>query len=592
MLSCGSSSSGAASAIGAKEAVQVDRLELLESYWAVAERGARLQMKAELEKFIADYSESELTDRARVLLAWILVEQRKLESARKELNRLTVTQGRLFDEKELLLGKIARREGDAAESLKHLLPLRGKLFTDEAQRVHSAELVQSAIAARRYRLAIDAMVTRAQQALKNNRKLSDEIVQDIRSLPVHILLRIAEEFYSTEPGNEVNEVDVARGELLEVIVNYLAKQAVKQKDSRLARDLLESAPTWLRAGPYGDELSNLSLLAREEARINGRTIGVVLGGVDPEDNKTQARSIQVALGLSRAIKQAPEAQVELVFAENRGSLRAALGVLTGMGASILVSGVNPQQSAQARRYANENQVPVLLLTPPESGESLGEFAFSLGLSESEQLAFMLSEREPKDPTEELVRLQPVFSNEVCLSPLARQAALLSLVNGFEKDQDIQLAFFGSVSCARALLRTLKVRQSRASVILGLEASPLNTARKDVTRLSAGDWQSVARAPQFAYSELEVQPFRGASSWFGSLGIDAARLALAALKLLPNDGAVKQARVKARYRQAQRALATVSTDLLTSSMNGFDAKHRIPYRISISRIESKPLTTRD
>src|SRR5690606_22111151 len=105
-------------------------------------------------------------------------------------------------------------------------------------------------------------------------------------------------------------------------------------------------------------------LAQEEAQIRGRSVGVVLGGATVEERR---RSVRVALGLRRGLRasagdqESEEQSIEFLSAENRGSLGAALGMLSSLGASILVAGVNDEGALEALSFSEVRKVPVVVM---------------------------------------------------------------------------------------------------------------------------------------------------------------------------------------------------------------------------------------
>src|SRR5690606_26828070 len=63
------------------------------------------------------------------------------------------------DEATIVLAAIRHHQKRAVEALDLLEPLSGKLVTDEARREFSEIRIQASLAARRWRLAVDTMVS-------------------------------------------------------------------------------------------------------------------------------------------------------------------------------------------------------------------------------------------------------------------------------------------------------------------------------------------------------------------------------------------------------------------------------------------------
>ncbi len=92
------------------------------------------------------------------------------------------------------------------------------------------------------------------------------------SVPEQALARVLEDW---SPRTDEHD---GRTFVTEVIVRHLSKRALETDDPRLARQLLEHSPTWLRTSEAGDALTLLASRAEEEAHVSGRLVGGGGGG--------------------------------------------------------------------------------------------------------------------------------------------------------------------------------------------------------------------------------------------------------------------------------------------------------------------------
>jgi hypothetical protein len=85
--------------------------------------------------------------------------ERRLDSATEILKPiLRGSPGPARDEAEVILAAIENRRGNHQGALDLLAPLEGKLLSREARDQFARERTNAAIAARRWRLAVDSMI--------------------------------------------------------------------------------------------------------------------------------------------------------------------------------------------------------------------------------------------------------------------------------------------------------------------------------------------------------------------------------------------------------------------------------------------------
>src|SRR5690606_10642169 len=114
------------------------------------------------------------------------------------------------------------------------------LVTDEARREFSEIRIQASLAARRWRLAVDTMVSWVDDAGARADDVRSWVGRALVAMPDHALARVLEDWSEGATASE------GRTFVKGVIVRHLAKRALETEDPRLARQLLTHAPAWLR----------------------------------------------------------------------------------------------------------------------------------------------------------------------------------------------------------------------------------------------------------------------------------------------------------------------------------------------------------
>ncbi len=143
-----------------REPCRAAELRELEGKWAVASSLERQSMRVDLEDFVRRFANDPSSARARLLLARSLLLAGQAMAAEQALAPvMALSAGLSRDEASIVLAAIRHRQKRDAEALDLLEPLAGKLVTDEARHEFSEVRVQAALAARRWRLAIDTMVS-------------------------------------------------------------------------------------------------------------------------------------------------------------------------------------------------------------------------------------------------------------------------------------------------------------------------------------------------------------------------------------------------------------------------------------------------
>lgn len=538
-------------------------LRALEEAWEASSVPERAELETRLAAFVRRYPNDPGTHRARVLLAWVQLERGQLDEAERSLQpALEAPESATRDHAQLVRAALLTRRGRPVEALGVLEPLHGKLIGQEVTSLYGRERVRAALEARRWRLLVDALTAWLESSAHGQERVRQRAAQSLAQVPSHALLRLLEE--QTERRGVKRSA--AETFMVRAMTERLTRVALETEDARLARRLLEIAPAWLRASPEGEPLALLAHSGAREARIAGRTLGVVL---EEGDALTRRRSAQVVAGIVEALdmgRAERDSAVRLVVRESRGNMVATLSALAGEGASVLVGGVDDLGATTALLFAEERRVPVLALSDPAQKPRERRYGFVVGAStEHEQslLAKALNERGVQRP---FVVGGSGFS---CEARPAYPGGPRFPVASWVREGTRGLLILGDASCAREIAREVQSSaRGQLTLAYGLEASRLlfDEGPPGALGLSAGVYPGGAEP--------------ASSDWYHLLGRDVARLAQAALAVVPEDTDVDGEAVRAHLDRARNALRGARADLETSEHRGFGAEQVLPRRIEV------------
>jgi hypothetical protein len=569
---CGGSSANQPEAALAETTDAQRELRELEQAWELATPAKRVELREPLQEFIERYPTDPSVARARLMLARAMVEEGQLDAAEQTLGPVIQgPPGNTHDEAEVLLAVVERRHGNPEAALARLAHLDGKLFSAEARDTLARERIQAALATRRWRLAVDGLVTWLSIDQRHTARDEAWVLGVLAQIPVPAL-SIVLGTYAKEPPAE-NEA-TAREWLERRIIELLSREALAKQDPHLARELLQNAPLWLRTSEVGDELLLLASQAGEAANVAGRVVGIVVGG-DTESERR--RSVQVVSGMLDALGLGSGStdELRLIVEEERGSLSGALSALSGQGASLLVAGSNADSALAALRFAEARQIPLLTISAPAVAVDDLHYGFVFGEDEVAQ-ARSLEAALAARGVEKIERVGSLGTS--CEPASSRPGVPTFPVSTWSTAHVRGLVVLGDPSCARRLAAELRGLSPRPILALGLEAAEAPQAEFTGLRLGAGKFPD--RFEDKASSRASSRERRGeveslgAPSWFNVLGADMARLAKVALAALPNTTVSAEKEVRARHEALGRALASAEAELISTEARGFAGKHRL------------------
>jgi hypothetical protein len=561
---------------------QVAQRELreLEAEWAVASSLERQRMRIRLEEFVRRWRDDTSAVRARLLLARSLLLAGDAPAAEQAVAPvLALPAGLSRDEASIVLAAVRHHQKRDVEALALLEPLSGKLVTDEARHEFAEVRVQAALAARRWRLAVDTMVAWVDDAGGRSDEVRPWVARAVVEVPDQALARVLEDW-------SVQAVDSdGRTFVIGVMVHHLVKRALETDDPRLARQLLAHSPAWLRTSEAGDELAVLSSRAEEGAHVSGRLVGVVVGGPDPV---SQTRSAALAAGLMRGLSgaQARGDAIGLVFEGADAGIRSALAALRGQGAAVLVAATDPVSALEALAFAESRRVPVVVLaTPPELSAGRLQYGFDFGVAIDQQrqaieAALTASHRAPVAFVGPNATPCPAFESRPGESTLP-------LVEWRELGVRT-IGLIGDAHCAKQVIADTAGLSMRPTFVLGLEAGtaeelagipvkrPLSVAHLAVGRFPLP--VSARKGDRFEAGEgVEVQV---TPSFFEAVGRDLSALLRVALTGVPTSTVSDPAAVRSVHDQVRDGLENATADLITTDSRGFVGGHQIERKLRV------------
>jgi hypothetical protein len=540
--------------------------------WVLGFDAQRQALDDDLEKFARRFPDDQLARMAQILRAWNALERGDLDQAhRLAQDGLLGPPGVPNDLASLVVGAADRRQGKHLEALRRLSLLLHKMLDDYATALLNEELVEAAIGARRWRDAVRFMGVWQREAEPGNaRAVTARIEALLAAIP-------AKELYDSlhergPQGEEESGVEMAR-----LVAQQLAVKVVASRDVTLARLLLEAHGALL--GRYGEAVARLAA-DTSRGKVKARTVGLLLA---LETSALRRRSADVVAGMTFGLGL-PGSQARLVTrpgGKSDAEVRLALGELAAEGAAVIVAGIDVETSGEVVRYARDNSLPVVLLTPDAAGTHQAEPVVFLAGEEPFATVGRLSAALRQGGAKVVAGFGTTLRAgqaedgrlgvglEHPCSPLPAAAELRAELVG-------ALLVYDGAYCDRdiwALAESLRV-----PVGIGLGASVLGKPTMTARVLAAGVFPVDADRPDQRLSAW-LGSQRGIPSWWTALGRDAAVLAWSAVQNL-EEAATEDLEVKARRVEATSALAAARAPLWTSETRGFGSDRRIHRTIEV------------
>jgi hypothetical protein len=593
------SACGSSSAAGPKPEVTLagelsaqERFRALHEQWVATAPGKRGPLERELTGFVQAYPSDPKSRLARLYLAWLALRRGNEALAERWLTLAHQSaRGSASDLASVIRAALWLRAGRAVEAYDALLALSGQLIDNDDRLLCLDELVSAALAARRYDKAVAHMLDLAALAARRHRERVWRTLEPrLASVPLPALERSLETLGRERPATgavSTAEYAAARAWMRGHIRGLLSRSALVERDVDLAQRLVAAPREGEQTTQADDELALLATQGSMRARIDGRTLGVVL---DLSSPLAQQRSIQVTAGIAAALAREGSPRVELktqVFKAG-GSLSEALERLAGNGAGVLAAGVEAASASEAARFAAKTQIPLLALhelaAPVPS--TLSPYVFVLG-PDPEVANQILRRQLEAQGVKPLLRVgsaeAPCPANPG--EPLAEvyRRALDKPGAGF--------MFEAGARCAHDVLMQLDASAAGLVLGLGLDALTIageNPRARELWSVGAGALPSLDAAREGSELKAWLVGKGRAPSFYEALGHDAAQFARAALVALESttngDAVVEPAAVQAAHASLRAALERANIDeLWTSQAQSFGSDRRLARRFGTLRI---------
>ena len=358
-------------------------LQAIVDDWARSSRTERMAMKPRIAAYAKDFSAEPPALTAQALLAWVTMDEGFFAQAEAQAAAVQAraAAGTTNDLGRAIQGAVMRRRGRPEESLRTLTPLVSKLIDGWARALLNEEIVQSALAAKEWQTALHLMAVWLREASPEERDgVKNRIALNLATMPARELLVMLDR----ARGIEIALLAEEEREMRKLVAQQLATFAREKRDVELAQHLLHDSGPLL--GDQGDAIARLAT-GVTKARVEARTVGLLLS---LRTDETRRRGAEVTDGIAHGLGlpgpftgAARDREARLVSRDDHGAVDRiddALAALSADGAAILIAGVDSEEAAVAARFAEQNQIPVLLLRPAGKGEMPlpGRFTFLLG----------------------------------------------------------------------------------------------------------------------------------------------------------------------------------------------------------------------
>ncbi|MEO8800593.1 MAG: hypothetical protein ABI551_22070, partial [Polyangiaceae bacterium] len=395
--------------------------------WERRETGAD-ELRLKIERFLRHYPDDGATKLVHVYYAQLLLEQKDLAAAERELSfASSVPEGTTRNFYLVGKARLLRLEGRAAEAFDILRPLAGKIVDEQVFELFQEEITLDAVAAHQDYEAIAYMDSWLRNADEDNRELArKEIPKALANMPPDVL---ENSLRAMRTNNDPTGYGI---EIQRMLSTRLAEVAVATGNTALANWLVDpssgGAPAVLDSDA-GLMVSELATRHHDTTSVDRRTVGLVLpAGTDTMRDQAAdvMRGVAWGLELPRASPAAGD-ETRLVTRDDGGradQIEAVLDDISGEGAAVIIAAFDGPSADKAVRWSERSHVPVLVLARP-TFEKYVRYAFVLGASPRAELAALAAALAPTGKDKR--KVAPVTSRDLVDDVAAAFAAHPSLV---------------------------------------------------------------------------------------------------------------------------------------------------------------------
>jgi hypothetical protein len=537
--------------------------------WALGTPSERHALERRLRLFCARHAGDPLVRLALTLRAFNALDQGDLDRAMKLVSGdggpplespLLGDLGTTRDLATLVAGAVERRKGQPHAALSRLRPLLHKMLDDFATMLLDEELVHAALGAHAWLEAVEFMhAWRREAPPGSERQVGQRVSELLGEVPKEALRESLRAHAHESPDDDMTR-DIAQ---------RLAIMAVTDRDLALATELVTKWKALL--GGYGEAVARLAS-DTTRGRVTAGTVGALLS---LRTRAMRRRSVDLTAGMWFGLRErGDDARFVSRHADaSPEDIHRALGELAGEGAALVIAGVDPEHSEEVARFASANQLPVVLLTPDESGQaSISNFVFFIGEDPAHSIG-LLSQALKDGGAKVVAGLG---------APLAREHDGLGV--GIERECDDlpavadlraegadALVVLDGAYCDAGVVDLAKGLGGPLGVGLGVPALMPPPARS--LALAAGIFPVDPARPDERVASW-LADGRDPPSWWAALGRDAAVLAYDAVEDLQATSAGDDEGVRERRQQAAVGLAQARATLWTTAARGFERSQEI------------------
>ncbi|WP_438025504.1 hypothetical protein [Sorangium sp. So ce233] len=604
---CGAPGGGApvSQTLSRSPAAQAELHRILTRF-ASGARAERIALEPELVAFRERYPGDDLIRVADAHLAWIALEQgdvRRAEALSAEIEARG--RGATEDIARVLRGAALRRAGKPKPAFGVLRPLVSKVIDSYVRSLLNEEVTSAAMEAGAWTQALELMGVWLREAGDDERAaVRAQIGTLLRKVPIeHLVIAL-------RAGQAAGEVVDPEVDLRSLVAERLAIVARERRDVALAKELLDRAGPLL--GRQGDAVFEIAAGAGT-ARVEPPTVGLLLSTRTPESRR---RSVEVAAGVAHGLGLLrPGSDARLVSRDvgGEGGVEEALSSLTAEGAAVLIAGSNREQATAAAKFARANEIPVLLVHPPEPAALDGAFVFVVGEEPArsiEVLAAALAERGARPVAlvgggaggQQGAPAGAAAPSAAAAAPGAAAAApgaasappaeggvalALPCDGTFDPRALRPLGIRGLILAGDAPCAEQAIRAAPRSVTIALGFEAAISPPPGSLVATAGPFPFAAPPPGASGAAtalgawLAIHP--APPSFWAALGRDAGVLAWAGVQKLPKTGTEDPAEVKARRLAAASSLSSARAELWTTSATGFGGKRVLSREVGYREI---------